>query len=122
MSVALIMAKVGTLVVHTVFFPFKGPLGLFCLLSIIDASWGTVHVLYPTTMCFTIIQAFKKQGLIFWSICYSIPNHTDRKSQITNHSGLTLTLQFLVLTKISVHPIFTIFFDNYRQWIMINVH
>ena len=30
----------------------------------------------------SIIKAFKKQGLIFWSICYSIPNHTDHRSQI----------------------------------------
>ena len=50
---------------------------------------GTVHVLYPTTTCFTIIQAFKKQRLIFWSICYSLPNHTSR---VADHSGLRVYL------------------------------
>ena len=113
------MAKVGTLVVHTVFFMFKGPLEVFCLLSIIDASWGTVYVLYPTTTCFTIIQAFKKQRHIFWSICYSLPNHT---SHVTDHSGLTLTLhqfsQRLAFIQFSTF----FFFYNYSQWIMINLY
>ncbi len=32
--------------------------------------WNYVHVLYPTTTCFAIIQLLKSRFLFFWSICY----------------------------------------------------